>query len=201
MSYMVITVAACPPAAIENALSQLGACAQQLKSDAGAISVRYGVGITGDHAGDLGAFQLYEDFAGIERAFGVLAGSSDYQALMATEGLQIKLRNIVKLEDVQLPNPSGETPAFGWISRFGSDDLMLDKVAAIAPVLRENGAMVMRYGTLLTGSAAGRRLIGVTFPSMDAIERSSAALAQNDAYKAIVTAVDLDFRNFVRFAG
>jgi hypothetical protein len=39
-------------------------------------------------------------------------------------------------------------------------------------VFEQSGAMLMRYGTLITGSNAGKRLAAVSYPSMDAIEKA-----------------------------
>ena len=61
--------------------------------------------------------------------------------------------------------------------------------------------MLMRFGTLITGSNAGKKLFGVTYPSMDAIEKTYKALRASDAYRAMVGEVDIDLRNIIRIAG
>ena len=44
--------------------------------------------------------------------------------------------------------------------------------------------MLLRYGTLVTGSNAGKRLLGVTYPSMDAIEKTYDGLRASSDYQA-----------------
>ena len=45
------------------------------------------------------------------------------------------------------------------------------------------------------------RLLGATYPSMDAIEKTYDALRSSAIYEKILTEVDLDMRNIIRFAG
>ena len=68
-------------------------------------------------------------------------------------------------------------------------------------MFEDNGAMFMRYWTIMTGSNAGRRLLAVGYPSMDAIEKTYDALRGSAEYKTILEDIDLDFRDIVRIAG
>ncbi|WP_136057812.1 hypothetical protein [Candidatus Halocynthiibacter alkanivorans] len=46
-----------------------------------------------------------------------------------------------------------------------------------------------------------RRLLGVGYPSMDAIEKTYDALRSSKDYKAMVGDIELDWRNIVKFVG
>lgn len=198
--YMMSTVAACEPSYVAQALKHVGAFVGDLVSKAGSVGVRYGVVATGEHAGSLVLFQSYEDLTGIDKAFQVYAESSDYQAVISSGKLSVSFRNIIKLEDINVSNPSTDTPKYGVVTRF-SGPLFLDQMSEMIPLWEDNGAMLMRYGTLVTGSQAGMRLLGATYPSMDAIEKTYDALRSSAIYEKILTEVDLDMRNIVRFAG
>lgn len=198
--YMVSTVAACEPSYVAQALKHVGAFVGDLVSKAGSVGVRYGVVATGEHAGSLVLFQSYEDLTGIDKAFQVYAESSDYQAVISSGKLSVSFRNIIKLEDVNVSNPSTDTPKYGVVTRF-SGPLFLDQMSEMIPLWEDNGAMLMRYGTLVTGNQAGMRLLGATYPSMDAIEKTYDALRSSAIYEKILTEVDLDMRNIVRFVG
>ena len=198
--YMMSTVAACEPSYVAQALKHVGAFVGDLVSKAGSVGVRYGVVATGEHAGSLVLFQSYEDLTGIDKAFQVYAESSDYQAVISSGKLSVSFRNIIKLEDINVSNPSTDTPKYGVVTRF-SGPLFLDQMSEMIPLWEDNGAMLMRYGTLVTGSQAGMRLLGATYPSMDAIEKTYDALRSSAIYEKILTEVDLDMRNIIRFAG
>jgi hypothetical protein len=59
----------------------------------------------------------------------------------------------------------------------------------------------LRYGTLVTGVSPGRRLLGVGYPSMDAIEKTYEALRSSKGYTDFLVDIDLEFRNIFRYVG
>ena len=197
-AYMMITVASCAPDFLNDATAHTAKLAEELKSEAGAVSTRVGVISTGDHTGSLFLLQTYDELNGIDAAFAVYGKSANYQALLGSGKISVTLRNIIKLEDIGLTNPSTEGHAYGVLTRWGSADLMLDRAKELIPHFDANGALILRYGTIMTGNAAGRRLLAVAYPSMDAIEKTYAALQSEPKYGAFVSDVDIDFRNIVR---
>jgi hypothetical protein len=78
---------------------------------------------------------------------------------------------------------------------------MTERMAPLVHLFEDNGAMVLRYGTIMTGSDAGSRLLGVGYPSMDAIEKTYDALRASKGYMDIIADIELDFRNIFRYAG
>ncbi|UWQ91896.1 hypothetical protein K3727_03590 [Rhodobacteraceae bacterium M382] len=201
LNYIMVTVASCAPAYLDQALAHVGNLVTELKGQAGAVMARYGVVSTGEHAGSLILFQGYDELNGIDRAFGVYGTSDAYKDLIGSGQIAVTLRNIIKMEDIGLDNSSTELPAYGVLTRFGSADLMLEKMKPVIPCFEDNGAMFLRYGTIMTGNAAGRRLLGVGYPSMDAIEKTYNALRESKEYNDVVQDIDLDFRNIFRYAG
>lgn len=197
-SYTMLTVAACAPDFLNDALGHTAKLAEDLRSDAGAVGTRVGVTVTGSDAGSLFLLQTYNDMGGIEAAFSVYEKSSDYKALIGSGKISVTLRNILKLEDVGLKQNSDEVPAFGVATRMGTPDPMVEEARALMPNFEKNGAMFLRYGTLITGSAAGRRVLLVAYPSMDAIEKSYDSLRADPKYGAFLAKAEIDFRNIIR---
>jgi hypothetical protein len=186
---------------VQQALQHVEGLAAELRNKAGAVTTRYGVLSTGEQAGSLVLFQTYEELNGIDRALNVYAESADYQSIITSGKIQVRLRNILKMEALQLQNPSSDMPAYGVVTRLASSDPMTDRMEQLVPLFEENGAMMIRYGTLVTGENAGKRLLGVGYPSMDAIEKTYDALRASDAYTAMLGEVEIEFRNIIRFVG
>ena len=197
-AYMMITVAACAPGSMKDALSQTAHLAEELKSDAGAMATRVGVMATGHEAGSLFLLQTYSELNGIDRAMSVYGTSERYKALVGSGKVSVTLRNIIKIEDIGLENPNPAVPAYGVATRMGTQGLMLDEARALVPNFERNGAMILRYGTVITGNAVGRRLLMVAYPSMDAIEKTYDSLRDDPNYHAFIAKAEVDFRNIIR---
>ena len=76
-NYMVITVAACEPSYVQEALEHLGPVVRDLKKKAGCVGARYGAIATGMDAGSLALFQSYAGLGDIEKVFDVYSTSSN----------------------------------------------------------------------------------------------------------------------------
>ena len=199
--YMMITVAKCSPQQYGQAIEHLESLATDLKSGAGAATTRHGIVATGEHTGQLILFQTYEEMNGIDRAFDVYEKSQAYKGLVHDIAITITLRNILRIEDVELENPSSDVPAYGVATRLKSADLEMEKVSAVVPHFESNGAMVLRYCTILTGPAAGHRLLVAGYPSMDAIEKTYDSLRGSAEYNAILETHEIEWRNIIRMTG
>ncbi len=199
--YILVSVASVDAATLRPALELVGRLAEELKESAGALTTRYGVIATGDFTGKLVLFQGYGDLNGIDRAFSVYGRSKVYHELIATPSLDVVMRNIWKLEEIGFESGSSDHPAYGVMTRFSSADLMLDRMRELLPIFEAHGATVVRYGTLVTGNPCGGRLLGVGYPSMDAIEKTYGALRESPVYLQALAEIDLDWRNIIRFEG
>jgi hypothetical protein len=197
-NYFVITVARCDPTYVPTAMEQIGSVINDLKSKAGAIVVRAGIITTGEQAGSLALFQAYEGMDGFEKALDVYAASSDYAAMMASGKVSVVMRNLLKIHAVPFDQNTTKTPKFVVLTRATAADTMIDTVTQLAPIFADGGALTLRYGTLVTGSNAGNRLLGVTYPSMAAIEKTYDALAADAAYQAALSSFNVNLRAIVR---
>ena len=197
-NYFVITVAKCDPTYVATAMEQIGSVIDDLKSKAGAIVVRAGIITTGEQAGSLALFQAYEGMDGFEKALDVYAASSDYAAMMASGKVSVVMRNLLKIHAVPFDQNTTKTPKFIVLTRVTAADTMIDTVTQLAPIFADGGALTLRYGTLVTGSNAGNRLLGVTYPSMAAIEKTYDALAADAAYQAALSSFNVNLRAIVR---
>ncbi len=199
--YTMITVARCDAGFLSQALDHLAVLAEELRSQASAKAARFGVISTGEHAGSVILFQVYDELNGADRAFDVYASSDAYKALIGSGKLSVALRNIAKMEDLGLQNTSSELPAYGVLTKWASAEPMTERMAPLVHLFEDNGAMLLRYGTLVTGVSPGRRLLGVGYPSMDAIEKTYEALRSSKGYADFLVDIDLEFRNIFRYVG
>lgn len=133
--------------------------------------------------------------------FGVYENSEAYKGLVHDIGVSVTLRNILRIEDVGLNIPSGDVPACGVVTRAKSAGLELNRMSAVVPRFENNGAMIFRYCTILTGLAAGQRLLVVGYPSMDAVEKTYDALKGSSEYNAILETHEIGWRNIIRVTG
>ena len=128
----------------------------------------------------------------------VYAASSDYAAMMASGKVSVVMRNLLKIHAVPFDQNTTKTPKFVVLTRATAADTMIDTVTQLAPIFADGGALTLRYGTLVTGSNAGNRLLGVTYPSMAAIEKTYDALAADAAYQAALSSFNVNLRAIVR---
>ena len=102
---------------------------------------------------------------------------------------------------MQLSNPSSDTPKYGVVTVLDAPNLTNETMAGLVPMFEQAGAMLMRYGTLITGSNAGKRIAAVAYPSMDAIEKTYDHLRGSADYRKILREASLVRREIVRFEG
>ena len=197
-NYVVITVAKTHPDYFNTAVEQASSVIDDLKSKAGALLVRLGRIVTGEQTGSVALLQFYENLSGFEKALDVYATSSDYQAMMASGKVEVVMRNIVQFHSVPFDNKITDAANFLVLTRASAPTSSIETVTQLAPVFADNGALTYRFGTIVTGSNAGNRLLGVTYPSMDAIEKTYDALGANADYQAALGTFDINLRVIIR---
>ena len=197
--FMVVVAAKCDASFRQEALQNMSTFASFLKSKAGALTVRYGAIGTGPNAGNLIMFQGYEDMNAIENAWDKHQDSADYNNMMVSGKMSVAVRNIIRLHPLSIEDTTDAHPKYGVLIKFNSSEPMIDEVTKIGQVFKDNGALTFRYGTLSTGSDAGHRVFGVTYPSMDSIEKAYDAANADPIYQKALSTVDVDFRNIIRF--
>ena len=153
---------------------------------------------TGEQAGSVALFQSYESLSGFEKALDIYAASSDYQAMMASGKVQVVMRNILKLHSVPFEQNPSDTMKYIVLTRAAAPASSVETITQLAPIFADNGALTLRFGTLATGSNAGNRLLGVTYPSMDAIEKTYDALGADANYQAALGSFNINLRAIIR---
>ena len=68
-------------------------------------------------------------------------------------------------------------------------------------VFAENGAQTFRFGQILTGDNPGQYLLGITYPSMEAIQKAYDALPSNPAVQRVYSAIDVNMRSIIQIHG
>lgn len=199
--YTMLTLASCEPSFSQEALDHIATLVGELKEKAGCIGARFGVAATGSDAGSLILYQNYAELGDIEKVFDVYAQSSAYQSIINSGKTSVTLHNIIKLEDVQLHNPSKGAPKFSVVTLIDAPKPPNERLRGLVPIFEQHGAMLMLYGTVITGSHAGKRLMEVTYRSMDAIEKTYDALRASGDYQKLMNEVTLVRRNIMRLVG
>jgi hypothetical protein len=200
INYFVLTVADCEADYRNTMVGHVKTVAQELLDNAGAIRVRVGVVVTGDDPGGVLLVQAYEGIDGLEKALDVYSNSAAYAEFVASGKVQIRLRNLVRTHPVEFQANGSSDPKYIVLTRASSSDPMLDNMSTLAKVFEDAGACTLAYGTIITGSNVGNRLLGITYPSMSAIESAYDTLASNSDYQALLEGVDINMRQIVRLA-
>ena len=200
-NYVVITVAKTAPDYFNTAVEQASSVIDDLKSKAGALLVRLGRIGTGEQTGSVALLQFYENLNGFEKALDVYAASSDYQAMMASGKVQVVMRNIAKFHSVPFDNQITDAAKFLVLTRASAPASSVETVTQLAPVFADNGALTYRFATIITGSNAGNRLVGATYPSMEAIEKTYDALAADSRYETLLSNASINMRVIIRLIG
>ena len=200
INYFVLTVADCESNYRNTMIGHVKTVAQELLDNAGAIRVRVGVVVTGDNPGGVLLVQGYEGIDGLEKALDVYSNSAAYAEFAASGKVQIRLRNLVRTHPVTFQANGRGDPKYIVLTRASSSDPMLDNVSTLSKVFEDAGACTLAYGTIITGSNVGNRLLGITYPSMSAIESAYDTLASDSDYQALLQDVDVNMRQIIRLA-
>jgi|GEM_PF-4774530 len=128
------------------------------------------------------------------------AKSAAYADFVASGKVQIRLRNLVKTHPVPFQAKESGDPKYIVLTRVSSSDPLLDNMAKLAKVFEDAGACTLAYGTIITGSNAGNRLLGITYPSMSAIETAYDMLGSDADYQALLEDIHINMRHIVRLA-
>ena len=75
---------------------------------------------------------------------------------------------------------------------------MLDEAKQVMGIFMKNGALSCGYATFGAGDYAGDRVMGVRYPSLDAIQNAYEAARASEVYASALSDVELHFRNVIR---
>lgn len=166
-------------------------------TDAGAELVHIGTVQTGANAGSILALQFFENMSDIEAVYDAFAVSDHYKGMFATDDMVLTGRALLKLHH-RLGSP--EESKYLVLTKFESETEMLDEAKAVLDLFMSNGGVAYGYGTFMAGSFVGQRLMGVRYPSMEAIQGAYETVSGNADYQSAVSKVKISFRNIVRLA-
>ena len=200
-NYVILTVASVDFDYRETMTKLMSSYSKDLIENAGARGTRFGSIGTGEHAGSLIFIQFYDDLNGYQKALEVQANSNDFKEIMNSGKANIYLRNIATSLPTKFDN-SSEHPKYIVITRAESSmsnkDKFLNCINETSSCFKDNGAVTLRFGNLLTGSNVGNYLLGVGYPSMEAIEKTYDELLAHSSYKELMTFAKVNMRNIIK---
>ena len=191
-NYVIMTVASVDFSYRETMTKLMSSYSKDLIAKAGAKGTRFGSIGTGEHAGSLLFVQFYDDLNGYQKGLEMQGNSSQFKEIMSSGKANIYLRNIATSLQTKFEQ-SSEHPKYIVITRaeaaMSDKDKFLNCINNTASCFKNNGALTLRFGNLLTGSNVGNYLLGVGYPSMEAIEKT---------YKELMTFAKVNMRNIIK---
>ena len=200
-NYVIMTVASVDFSYRETMAKLMSSYSKDLIAKAGAKGTRFGSIGTGEHAGSLLFIQFYDDLNGYQKGLEMQGNSSQFKEIMSSGKANIYLRNIATSLQTKFEQ-SAEHPKYIVITRaeasMSDKEKFLDCVNDTSSCFKDNGALTLRFGNLLTGSNVGNYLLGVGYPSMEAIEKTYDELSANSSYKKLMTFAKVNMRNIIK---
>ena len=200
-NYVIMTVASVDFSYRETMAKLMSSYSKDLIAKAGAKGTRFGSIGTGEHAGSLLFVQFYDDLNGYQKGLEMQDNSSQFKEIMSSGKANIYLRNIATSLQTKFEQ-SAEHPKYIVMTRaeasMSDKEKFLDCVNDTSSCFKDNGALTLRFGNLLTGSNVGNYLLGVGYPSMEAIEKTYDELSANSSYKKLMTFAKVNMRNIIK---
>ena len=200
-NYVIMTVASVDFSYRETMAKLMSSYSKDLIAKAGAKGTRFGSIGTGEHAGSLLFVQFYDDLNGYQKGLEMQGNSSQFKEIMSSGKANIYLRNIDTSLQTKFEQ-SAEHPKYIVMTRaeasMSDKDKFLNCINNTASCFKDNGALTLRFGNLLTGSNVGNYLLGVGYPSMEAIEKTYDELMVNSSYKELMTFAKVNMRNIIK---
>ena len=200
-NYVIMTVASVDFSYRETMAKLMSSYSKDLIAKAGAKGTRFGSIGTGEHAGSLLFVQFYDDLNGYQKGLEMQGNSSQFKEIMSSGKANIYLRNIATSLQTKFEQ-STEQPKYIVMTRaeasMSDKEKFLDCINDTSSCFKDNGALTLRFGNLLTGSNVGNYLLGVGYPSMEAIEKTYDELSANSSYKKLMTFAKVNMRNIIK---
>ena len=200
-NYVIMTVASVDFSYRETMAKLMSSYSKDLIAKAGAKGTRFGSIGTGEHAWSLLFVQFYDDLNGYQKGLELQGNSSQFKEIMSSGKANIYLRNIATSLQTKFEQ-SSEHPKYIVMTRaeasMSDKEKFLDCVNDTSSCFKDNGALTLRFGNLLTGSNVGNYLLGVGYPSMEAIEKTYDELSANSSYKKLMTFAKVNMRNIIK---
>ena len=200
-NYVIMTVASVDFSYRETMAKLMSSYSKDLIAKAGAKGTRFGSIGTGEHAGSMLFVQFYDDLNGYQKGLEMQGNSSQFKEIMSSGKANIYLRNIATSLQTKFEQ-SAEHTKYIVMTRaeasMSDKEKFLDCVNDTSSCFKDNGALTLRFGNLLTGSNVGNYLLGVGYPSMEAIEKTYDELSANSSYKKLMSFAKVNMRNIIK---
>ena len=200
-NYVILSVASVDFSYRETMTKLMSQHSKDLIENAGAKGTRFGSIGTGEHAGSLIFIQFYDDLNGYQKAIDFQSTSPIFKEIMNSGKANVYLRNVATSLPTNFENTI-EHPKYIVITRaeaaMSDKDKFLNCINDTASCFKKNGALTLRFGNLLTGSNVGNYLLGVGYPSMEAIEKTYDELLTHSSYKELMTFAKVNMRNIIK---
>jgi hypothetical protein len=164
----------------------------------GAIHADIGAIQTGLNVGSILAIQFFERMADIETVYDKMPTQPVYEELFSTGNMELTGRNISRI--LHRESGSSGDPKYMVLTKFSSETEMLDEAKKVMGIFMANGALSCGYATIGAGNSVGDRLMGVRYPSLDAIQKAYEVARENTDYKSALSSAKVHFRNVLRLA-
>ena len=157
-NYVIMTVASVDFSYRETMAKLMSSYSKDLIAKAGAKGTRFGSIGTGEHAGSLLFIQFYDDLNGYQKGLEMQGNSSQFKEIMSSGKANIYLRNIATSLQTKFEQ-STEQPKYIVMTRaeasMSDKEKFLDCINDTSSCFKDNGALTLRFGNLLTGSNVG----------------------------------------------
>ena len=136
--------------------------------------------------------------ADIETVYDKMPTQPVYGELFSTGNMELTGRGIARI----LHRESGSSGDLKYmvLKIFSSETEMLDEAKKVIGIFMANGALSCGYATIGAGHSVGDRLMGVRYPSLDAIQKAYEAAREDADYKSALSNAEVHFRNVLRLA-
>ena len=205
INYIFITAAKCAPENRQKALSHMPGFADDLMSKAGAVRCRYGITMSGLVPGALVFVQMYESLSGFEKAIDVMPKSKAYAGMINDAGAEVYIRNMMKAMPISYTERTKEAKYLvltrAMAPKGMSSDEFTGEVQNSTSIFADGGALTMRLGKIMTGSNPGGYMLGVSYPSLAAVEATYDRLGTDAGFTAFASKIDINMRSIIRLHG
>ena len=164
----------------------------------GAIHTDVGAIQTGLNAGSILLLQFFERMADIETVYDKTPTHPVYEELFSTGNMELTGRGIARI--LHRESGSSVDAKYMVLTKFSSETEMLDEAKKVMGIFMANGALSCGYATIGAGHSVGDRLMGVRYPSLDAIQKAYEAAREDADYKSALSSAEIHFRNVLRLA-
>ena len=196
-NFLVLSRAKPKPGYGPTAIEKLKELAEVSKS-AGSVNAEIGQVWTGQYVGSLLALQYFNNMADIEAVYEKILGMPAYEEMFATGNVELTGRAIARIHHRE--TGSVTDPKYIVLTKFESETEMLDEAKKVLGIFMANGGVSCGYATLIGGNSVGDRLMGVRYPSMEAIQKAYEVARENADFQSALSKVKVQFRNIIRLA-